>query len=284
MNNQLSQLLGLIKYEFKMHWRKRALLVILLTLIVVTVPVPLLIGDMSMVDNVVGDETAEDFEILQQGIVQDIADEQQSTTNSLTIQFFSWATLGIIMSMILPVTMADTIPLDRQLGVAELLESTPLRTSTYLVGKMVGMWVAVLSITLPLMCLSGIIWRVTSGPFELRGYLEMWLGSVTALIVINGSLGVLLPATQPTRRRAIMLVAGALFLATMFLPNLDPDTPMTLKDYLHPWRPPFFVHYMTGLMSNNGADIFLSVSVGLAQLTLILVAMWVWIRHRIQTA
>jgi hypothetical protein len=80
-----------------------------------------------------------------------------------------------------------------------------------------------------------------------------------------------------------MLVAGVLFMTFLLVPNIDPETPMTLKDYLHPLRPSLLVHYMTGLAGDTNNNITLSISIGMAQFLLLGTAMWVWIGYRRKT-
>jgi hypothetical protein len=105
-------------------------------------------------------------------------------------------------------------------------------------------------------------------------YLDMWLLGAVSLAVMNGGLGILLPATQPTRRRAILLMV-ALLLAVFIIGGAG-----TQSDVFSPLRMPLIVYYI-----NPGSEIsrqvfFTTIAVGLIQLVVAAVGIWAWMRWR----
>src|SRR5262245_10313066 len=123
---RLIQLYGLTVYEFRMHWRRRALLIISLALLLMLVVSMLILGDSMRQANGIDPE-----------LFRRVA--------TATVLFSTWAPFGSSLAVVLPIMVADTIPLDRQYGVGELLDSFPLPYWVYLTGKLLGVWAAVLA-------------------------------------------------------------------------------------------------------------------------------------------
>ena len=107
-------------FEFKMHWRRRALLV-------VTLSVAALIGMILVI--VSSNDTRQQ---LSSGTTQELLD---------IVPFF-WIALYFCLLVLYGPIMADVVPLDRHYGVRELLDSLPLSRAAYLLGKLLGMALA----------------------------------------------------------------------------------------------------------------------------------------------
>ncbi|MBL8163040.1 MAG: hypothetical protein JNJ61_13730, partial [Anaerolineae bacterium] len=111
-----SQLLAVLRYEFRMHWRRRPLIVMTLSLVVMNVFI-LLIGK-------------EGFDRVLAG----------APTNELVdlVPLLLNVTYVVILAFFVPLS-ADAVPIDAQLGTRELLDALPLKAHTYLAGKFMGM-------------------------------------------------------------------------------------------------------------------------------------------------
>jgi hypothetical protein len=106
-------------------------------------------------------------------------------------QFMSDRTVLLLLGVALlplligiPPIFAETIPLDRQHKLRELLETKPLTKTTYLAGKVLGLWVSLGIGLLVCALLYGVAARFLFGAFDLLLYTAVW-GLV------------LLPATLP---------------------------------------------------------------------------------------
>jgi len=139
----------------------------------------------------------------------------------------AWCMLVIMV----PPVMADTIPRDCQLGVRELLDSLPLSSGIYVAGKLVGAWASLLLGWAGFGVGVGLAWLPILGSFYLGPYLDTWLIGVLPLTLYTVAVSVLLPAGQPTRRRAV-LVSG-FFMAIAVLTVTDLYAPL-----VRTWRTP----------------------------------------------
>ncbi|MDX1994599.1 MAG: hypothetical protein SF029_19610, partial [bacterium] len=205
---------------------------------------------------------------------------------TFTIVFSTWAGVGMVLAFILPLAVADTIPLDEQTGTRDLLDTTPLPLWVYLLGKTLGVWAAVGSGMLLVFGITTMAWgmRVGFDAFDYGPYLTLWGVGVVALIVLNGGFGVLVTATQPNRRRAVMVML-AVFLPLIFLTM--PASRGEWLAYASPLRMPMLMYFFSGPTTLYEAptqyifsDVALTIAVGVAQLLLLGGGMWAWLRLR----
>lgn len=201
-----SQLGGFIRYEFLMQWRRRALLGLMLGLAAVPIVMVLLFGDNNVAEIRRAWITA--------GGVETEVVRQLTTRYVLT---FTSTALYIVLLLMLPVIAADSIPKDRQLGVRELLDSLPVSTGTYLLGKLLGFWASAVIGAAGAMLVTGLSLWFLLGSFQIDQYVAMWLVTVSGVGLINSGLSLLLAAGQPTRRRAIFI--GVTFAVFCMLAN-----------------------------------------------------------------
>jgi hypothetical protein len=199
MKTKLAQLGAIIAYEIRLHWRRRGLLMVLLGCVI---PTLLMVPWMRSL------------------ILESDARAAAELSN--------WATGSgtpavIMVILILPPVLAEAIPRDRQDGVRELLVSTPMSSSTYLAGKVLGAWISLAFGLAATGLLYGVVGRLAYGPFDVGEYLRMWMIEVGALAFYSCSAGVLLPAGQPSRQRAafVGIVFTACYLLTMALVPFD---------------------------------------------------------------
>jgi len=263
---RLAQLAGVTRYEFFLVWRGKTVLVMVVMLLVMC---------------------AIFFGIMNEGVqharmiagVEAIALETKADM-SRTLASIIWGALCIALVGVLPILASDMIPKDRQSGVYPLLESTPLPAGVYLLGKLFGLWLSVLSGLVAVMVSVGIIfWWLLDG-FDPRPYLEIWGIGAVSLLILNGGLAVLLPCGLSNRRAALILMAavmgGALFLGGE-----------GVWVYLNPIRAPIVMHYFTGFIPGRpelishftGRDVFLSVGAGAAELVVFGALAWGWLRR-----
>jgi hypothetical protein len=105
--------------------------------------------------------------------------------------------------LFLPLMLAELIPLDRQQGVREVIDALPLSPHVYLAGKLVGGWGVTAAGLLLAGVVSGALSWMRHGPFHVGTVAGYWLVGLLPLALFAAQMGVMLPARQPNRRRAI---------------------------------------------------------------------------------
>lgn len=268
---QIAQILGMASYEFRMHWRRRTLQVATLSLIGLNLVVLLVLGNS-----------------MEQYLAQFGTLDPNTPHNVVP---FLWVTIYFVILVLFGPLMAEVIPLDHHLGVRELLDSLPLNRETYLAGKLLGMFLALLSgIAVSAIVLGTVAWLVFGG-FEIAPYIQMWLVGVIPLVLLNPGLSLLLAAGQPTRRRAAAIGGGFAILSLSFFVAsiravLDGNT-NALLDSINPARPAILRYFMPAasngatlsmLSSSASGDVVLAVVAGLAELLIAAAIIWYWQR------
>ena len=271
-----AQLLGMVRYEFKMHWRRRTLAVLLLAFMSITI-VSLLIF---------------------LGSVQQFGSRAEAAFTPYVSAYAvlaAWMPLSVGLALVLPVMVADTIPLDRQYGVRALLDSLPLPRAVYLAGKLFGLWAALLISLFGTLAITALVWRVSVGAFDARPYLEMGVVGAGALALMNGGLGLLAAVGQPSRRRAIVLLIALLAVFLLALPTFmdNWDLRQTYNSQiLNPIRMPIINRYFFGIQIEAGLSVENpvlnpapelvrdTVLAGFAQVALVWLLAWAWLRWR----
>lgn len=197
----LWQIAAMWLYEPKLHWRRRPLKVVFITLVAV-VGIVLLISYEAFT------------KLMLQGVpIEQLAYDQQMIIKGLAFTRMPLAMLTVMHMLVMPVLFADSVAIDQNDNMDEMLHSTPLPGWAYLVGKIGGMWWASMSaLALALTILSG-IWFVSVGPYDVFPALDSWLLLSAPVLLFNGGFAVLIGATQPNRRRAVIAVIGAFFLS-----------------------------------------------------------------------
>jgi hypothetical protein len=267
----LIQIGTIARYECAMQWRRRAMLVMTLAMLVVAAGSALLVHN----ELELRDALAKNSETFTSGLIS-----------------FTFIPIGAVLAMVMPFVLADTIPKDQQLGVRELFNSTPLRPVTYLAGKLLGGWISVLSSVLVVVVVTGVVWWVLVGPFDLVEYAVPWLIGAVSMTVINISLIILLAAGQPDARRAVLVA----ILVVVVLPGvIGFDTRGNWLDMFNPLRPGIFFHYTDIVTANPDTlaveadpqsdsikllSVEVSILTGLAQVALAWVVVWIWTRRR----
>jgi hypothetical protein len=283
---QLSQLVGMIRYEFLLQWRRRGLLVVTLALLVIGVGF-LLAGreqiDTSRATWVASGVTAGEIRL----------------RVTLSLLPLLWPAFYMIMALMYPIITVETIPIDRQFGVRELFRALPLSTGLYLIGKVLGMWLSLLVGLAVAAVVIGVAWWIVLGPFEVSMYAELWIVACAPMALLTSGLVTLLVAAQPGRRRAIMIGMICTFVIVLSLTvSIMPQREgFTLWQYAHPARPVLFTYYFLGrwgaevmsvapslwrAIGNLGSapDVFVTLAVGVLELVVVYAAMWWWLSRQ----
>jgi hypothetical protein len=266
-----TQLYGMTVYEFRMHWRRRALLVITMAMSLLVIISILLLGDS-----------------LRQPI--SIDPELYRSAVTATVIFSTWAPIGVSLAVILPILVADTIPLDRQYGVRDLLDSFPMSHGVYLIGKLLGVWAAVLVGMGAVMILVGAAWWFLGGSYNIGNYVEMWIVGVAWIAILNSGLGVLICAGQPTRRRAIMVAVGIVIVSLSFLGGslqgndlmgiASPMRGAILSYYLFNVRQSINLETIPPALLTSASAVVLTILAGIVELIVGWMAVVGWMRWR----
>ena len=283
MKLSLAQLGGMIRYEVRMQWRRGGLLAVLLLLAVVL----FLNALWQWLDfGVIGAESA-----ASRASVSPEGARQRAT---LAIVYIPWmyaifplSVPWLLLLLTVPPIAAETIPLDRQVGVRELLDSLPLSRGTYLLGKLLGLWTGVLGGLAGVALLFGSSGWLFLGPYDLSEYLLLWKIGVAPMVLFVSSMSALLAAGQPTRRRAMLVGFTCLLYGvfTSMTPCLCLRDAVSLAqpavieylndsyflrtapvDWFHPTYPPEIVPLALGL--------------GALQVALVWLLVWLWMRWR----
>jgi len=202
------QLLGMIRYELLMAWRRGSSRVIL----VVIAGMPLL-AYFAFVSSAY--KQAEE-------IAQLTADGARWYRTAMTISDNVFLIPVIIF--LVPLLYAETIPLDRQWRVRELLGALPLPRGGYLAGKMLAVWASLTATLLVAAAINVGMSLAYRGSFEVGPLAMFWTLGLGLMTLFGSQMGVMLAASQPDRRRAILM--GMLAIVISFggfvaLPAID---------------------------------------------------------------
>ena len=270
----LAQLFIITRNEFRLQWRRRATLVIILSATVFPVLMAVLMrgGGQDVIQPMV------------EAGVFSAREAQERLTQSIIA--FSFAPMYTILLLLVPPVVAEMIPKDRQLGVAELFDSTPLSSVAYLAGKLLGMWFSLLFGLCLNFLITLVAWRWLLGPVLILPMLETWLFAAGSVLLLNGGLAVFFSAGLRHRRGAVLIGIGV---AMMALINLGASLPHNLFFYLNPARPAFLDYYALRAFAQIGnslnvttemRDVWLTILGGLVELAVAGFLAWIWLRRK----
>jgi hypothetical protein len=272
MNRPLFQLAGIIVYELRMQWRRRSLPVLMAGLAIM-----LLLGTIllkPMIDRAY--------------FCSDPQSAMCSDAFRLTATSFIWQAAILLLTLALPIVVAEVIPVDRHINMRELLDSLPLSREVYLAGKGLSIWAGLLIGMAGVALLDGWLGRSRHGPTSPVNYLHLWAFGLAPLALFISGASVLLAAGQPTRRRAAYIgvaVAGFGLFAPAFVRYNASWSPASLV------HPGFFIAKQSGLVqvfaqAEFGTPLTITVPIpllvttGAVQLVLIWLIVWLWLRWK----
>jgi hypothetical protein len=272
----LAQLGAMLRYEALMQWRRRMLTGVLLGLIVVPVFAYLAFGQ------------------------NDVAEIQRTwaesgglptaAVNAIITRYvvlYSSMSLYVVTLLMLPVLAADIIPTDRQTGVRELIDSLPLSSARYLLGKLLSLWFSLAIGGGAAMIILAVVLRILMGPFDLGAFVLTWAAILGGVGMINSGLSLLLAASQPTRRRAIAL--GVTFAVICLFANASGlGHSNNMLAYLNPGRQAVTSYFFFSALPGGNAfsylvslpDVYLSILGGLLEVGALWLIVWLWWKRR----
>lgn len=182
MNTQLSQLLGIIRYEMRLQWARRSLPIVGICFAVITL-IFLVLTASSATD--------------QRGLSAD------AVTFGL---IFAIAPVSLLLMLLaLPPVVAEAIAKDQQLGMDELRDALPISPGLYLAGKVLGILVCILLMMLTVAVLLWVASFVVLGVVDAAIYFKVWLTAIIPAGLFVSAITVLLASRQPNRKRAAMI-------------------------------------------------------------------------------
>lgn len=263
----MSAILAIAHYEMLMHWRRRGIKVLVISLILILTAAVLILG---------ATDTTNTGGNLDQLVNQYI---------DLTIIFLTWPALASLLIFVVPILFSDSVPIDEQQHTRELIQSLPVTPVQYLIGKLIGLWYSLLIGLAVALIVNALAWRLSAGSYDGWRYLEFWL--VGALVMmINTGIALLIGATQPTRSRAAVVFIGVLVLSILLLNPQDES----LLAYLSPARFMILNHYIGQIEGANLVGLFASTKVvnslliGAAEVFVVGILTWAWLRWKEQKA
>jgi hypothetical protein len=257
----VSQIMAIAYYEFRMHWRRRGNIVITLAMLAIFIlPMLLTRGELTS-RAALGDE----------GIIR--------YTQSITL--FHWGTVAVVLFAIAPFLFADAIPRDRQLGVSELFNTTPLPIYAYLIGKILAAWLSVLSCIFLTGLVSGAIWWIFVAPFNLAIFLPIWFVGGLSMALINMGIIVPLTAGVSSSRVAVLICIGYVVVLSLLLGFRGRED---ILDALNPLRPGIFYTYLqlSNLAISRHLSLEWTIVLGLLQVVGLTIGMCFFLRWRSQ--
>jgi ABC-type transport system involved in multi-copper enzyme maturation permease subunit len=260
----LSQLLAVLRYEFRMHWRRRPLIVMTFSLIVMNVFMLLLGKD---------------------GIDRVLASASASANQLLDlVPLLLNVTYVVILAFFVPLS-ADAVPIDTQLGTRELLNVLPLKSHTYLFGKFLGMALSLMLAVTIGVAVMAVGAALVFGPYDFGKLVRMLLLALFPLAIFNAGISMLLGATQPSRRRAA-LIGGAfaiwcfVLFASMLTATIKNEA-LTVLDFANPVRPPIYRYFFANSAQTvSDGDLALTLLIGGLQLLILGGLTLAWSRYQ----
>ncbi|MEP7357879.1 MAG: hypothetical protein ABI847_11600 [Anaerolineales bacterium] len=226
MKRLAAQLIGIAGTELRQQWRRRGLVTLMAGLVVLMFLVPVIVS-----------RSGRSISVTAGGAP---APRMSQSTMSGT-----WLAALLVITLFLPILASETLPLDRQNGVRELLESLPVSPAVLLLGRLLGLWAGVLGCLAVVALADGLLGRWWHGPLDLGRYAALWLGSLAPAALLLSAAGMLLAAPLPGRRGAALLgIAVGVF--NFFGQAAALNLGLTLLTAL--W-PPFFLHQLVIVMS-----------------------------------
>jgi ABC-type transport system involved in multi-copper enzyme maturation permease subunit len=269
MISKTAQLVAVTRSEFRLQWRQHAMLIATVVIFLVCL---FMESQMRSTNDLLTDASYD-------------AKVEFSTVLLASFQ----SVLHIFAILLIPIIVADSIPKDRQYRVRELLNTYPLSDEVYLAGKILGVWCNVLLCLLVLCVAIGISWWVIVHPFTIGDYVTIWLLGILPVALFNSALSVLIAASQPSRRRAVLL-GVAFAIICLFIMGAGMGRTIGTLDVWNPGRPLALKYYLLNFSTKGTAravfDLVslshLILSIGAAAIELLLTGglVYWWMRRQ----
>jgi hypothetical protein len=216
----MRQIGAILRYELLMAWRRRSLLILWILLLAGVVGSALLVESTRHIqptmDEVVADSIGANAPDWAQGINVLEAANTFALINILIAGM-------VIYSVGVTLMMGETIPLDRQFKVRELLDTLPLSRTAYLGGKLFGAWAGLLLGIIIVGAISALATRLILGVYDVRIFLATWVAMLLPSSFVASALSLLASSPFSSRRTAVMMglvmIPVVLFLVTLGVPS-----------------------------------------------------------------
>jgi pimeloyl-ACP methyl ester carboxylesterase len=202
---KLAQLGAMVRYELLMSWRRGTLRAVLLSILVF----PQMFYLINYVFGSADGPTTVNLTMWPAAVLL-MGTDEAIMANITTL---------VMIILLLPLMLAELVPLDRQYRVREIVDTLPITRSIYLAGKLLSVWPTI-AIGMALSALlSGVLTWTQNGPFHIGVLAAFWITGLIPLALFTAQMSVMLPAGQSSRRRAILmgLVASVVGLAACFI-------------------------------------------------------------------
>jgi len=248
------------RFEFIMHWRRRGMRVLAITMLVITSAGILIVqsAPQTMFGNL-------------------LAMNDSAFSINMVMSFMTFPTLFCLIAFVFPVIASESIPIDRQLKTVELVSSLPVTYAEYLAGKVLGFVLSGLVALISGVVITGIAWWVAFGNYDIPSYIELWL-ICGVILLINGGLAILIGGTQPNRIRAASLIICALILSALLLRG---GTAGGAFDFARVSILMFYINHPTGeaFARMLAPEVSVALAVGAAELIAVFGILSVWRRR-----
>ena len=198
---------GIIRYELINGWRRGSLMALILSMVILPFLFNLVTTLSSQVAQVDLSLWPEQSLILHTGA-------------AIAMNTF----LLILEIFILPLLVAEIIPLDQQYRVREILSGLPLPGSIYLAGKVLSIWLIFGACSLLQAIINGVMAWIQIGPYHVEILAAFWVFGLLLLGCFSSGVAILLSVDVVNHTQAIMigLLTAVISLGVFFiLPTRD---------------------------------------------------------------
>lgn len=198
----MTKLSAIVRYEVLMAWRRRSLPILWILLFAGVVGFALLIADVNRqtpaVENALQQNTAANVPEWAQGIDVLLATH--------TIALVQIMIAGMVFYVIGVTLMSgETIPLDRQLKVRELLDTLPISRAQYLGGKLLSGWGGLVLGMVLVGIVAALALRLVIGVYDLRIFSALWVAMLLPITFLAAAFSILLCSAAGSRRAAVLI-------------------------------------------------------------------------------
>jgi pimeloyl-ACP methyl ester carboxylesterase len=196
VHTRLAQLMAMVRYELLMGWRRGTLRAILLSVLLF----PQMLYLIGYLFGTLGDEQAIASLTMWPEAVLLLRTDAAIVANVTTL---------VMVILLLPLVLAELIPLDRQYRVREIMDTLPITPNVYLAGKLLSAWPVIVGSLVLSALLSGALAWVQNGPYRIGTLAAFWITGVIPLALFSSQMGVMLPVRKSHRRSAILMGLAA---------------------------------------------------------------------------
>lgn len=216
----MTKLWAIVRYEILMAWRRRSLPILWILLLVGVVSFAALIADVNqrtpVVEGAVQANVGADAPEWAQGL------DVVKTTH--TIALINVMIAGMVFYVIgVTLMTGETIPLDRQFKVRELLDTLPISRTQYLGGKLLGGWGGLLLGMVLVGVLAALALHFILGAYDVRVFAALWVAMLLPPTFLAAAFSILLSSAAGSRRTAVivglLIIPVVMIFVTLAVPS-----------------------------------------------------------------